>query len=258
MFNGKTALVTGASRGLGFATARALLDQGANVALVSRDAARLQAANEELAALTRTLAIPADVSDEAAVQGAFAKAVERFGAVDLLVNAAGAALVRKAADTSLDEWNRILAVNATGPFLTCREALRRMIPAKIRGRIVNVASVSGATGASLASAYSASKAALLGLTRSLAREAAAHGVNVNAVCPGAMDTDMLRQDTLGPMSELFKMDRESLLKHSLAAIPLKRLLSAGEVADLVVFLLSDKAAGITGQSYNVCCGLDIH
>jgi len=252
------AVVTGASRGLGLAVAKALLRDGSKVALVSRDPARLEAARRELEPLGEILAAPADVSDETAVRGAFAKVLERFGRLDMLVNAAGLALVRKAADTGLDEWRRVMDVNATGTFLTCREAVRHMAAAKVRGKIVNIASVSAETGAPMASAYSASKAAVLGLTRSLARELAGLGINVNAVCPGAMETDMFLKDTLGPLCETFKSDRETLLKHTLAAIPLKRLLSPDEVAELVVFLLSDKAGGITGQSYNICCGFDIH
>lgn len=258
MLKGKTAMVTGASKGLGLAVAKALLGQGANVVLVSRDAARLEAARQSLGSPDRTLAAPADVSDESAIKSAFSRTLERFGGLDLLVNAAGAALVRKAADTSLEDWSRIMAVNATGPFLTCREAIRHMSAAGVRGRIVNVSSVTGEAGAPMASAYAASKAAVLGLTRSLAREVAGLGITVNSVCPGAMDTDMFRQDTLGPLSEMLKADRETLLKHTLASIPLKRLLSPDEVAGLIVFLLFDGTSGITGQSYNICCGYDIH
>ncbi|MBI4860199.1 MAG: SDR family oxidoreductase [Candidatus Riflebacteria bacterium] len=255
----KVGIVTGGSRGLGLAVARAFLREGGSVVITGRDAAALEHARATLAEQHEpVLAVVGDVSSEASVAETFEKAIDRFGRVDSVVNNAGVALVQPVHETSLADWDRMLAVHATGSFLVSREAVRRMVAARIRGRIVNISSILGSTGAALACAYSAAKAALLGLTRALAKEVATHGITVNAVLPGAMDTRLFHRDTIDVLASRLKADRETLLKHTLAAIPMKRLLDPGEVADLVLYLCSDRAGGITGQSLPITCGFDIH
>jgi 2-hydroxycyclohexanecarboxyl-CoA dehydrogenase len=257
MLQGKVVMVTGASRGIGYAIAKALLKEGAKLLITARDPERLGKAQTELAALGTVLAVPGDVSDEEAVKAAFMRVLESYGRLDGLVNNAGAGLARSVLDTSRADWEALMAVNATGPFLTCREAVRHMSGNKA-GKIVNIASVSGTGGTAMASAYSAAKSALIGFTKALAKEVARHGINANCVCPGATDTDMFQKETLDVLAAKFKMDRAELLKSVLSSIPLRRLLQPAEIADLVAFLLSDKADGITGQVYRIDCGYDIH
>ncbi|MBI5242067.1 MAG: SDR family oxidoreductase [Elusimicrobia bacterium] len=254
---GKVVIVSGASRGIGLAIAKTLQREGAKIVITAVNAERLVSVQAELAASGEVLAIPADVTDESAVQAAFMRTLESFGKLDALVNNAGMALAQPVADTTREQWDKVMAVNATGPFLMCREAVRHMKGSKVRGKIVNVASVAGVSGSSMAAAYSASKAALIGFSKALAKEVARHGINVNCVCPGAADTDMFHKDTIGVLAAKFKVDRAALMKSVLANIPLGRLLQPAEVAELVAFLCSGKADAITGQAYRIDCGFDI-
>ena len=253
----RIAVVTGASQGLGLAVVRRLLGEGYSVAFTGRSAERLAEARQGLPEGDRVLVIQADVAEEPDVLRTFNLVQEAFGTPDLVVNNAGQAWLGEASSTSLEDWNRCLAVHATGTFLMCREAIRTWTAHSKAGCLINVASVSARTGAPLAAAYCAAKAAVLGLTRSLAREVASRGIRVNAVCPGAMDTPMFHEGTLTPLIERFGRDRETMLRATLAQIPMRRLLDPGEVADLVVWLASDSARGITGQSFNVDGGLDM-
>lgn len=257
MKSGRLAVVTGGSQGLGLAVARALLREGYRVALTGRRAQALEEARQSLQAEDRVLTVPADVSEESEVLRTFEEVQRAFGVPDVVVNNAGQAWLGEASSTTLEDWNRCLAVHATGTFLMCREAIRTWIAHSRGGCLINVASVSARTGAPLAAAYCAAKAAVLGLTRSLAREVAGRGIRVNAVCPGAMDTPMFHEGTLTPLAERFGRDRETMLRATLAQIPMRRLLDPGEVADLVVWLASDSARGLTGQSLNVDGGLDM-
>ena len=193
---GKSAIITGASRGIGRAAAAHFAALGAAVTLAARDAAALDAnVRAILAAGGRALAQPTDVADETSVERLFARTVEAFGRADILVNSAGAVANVPFPDLDSATWERVLAVNLRGTFLCCRAAFRHMIP-RGGGVIVNMSSLSGVRGVEKfpgLSAYTASKFGVAGLTEILAVEGRPHSIRVLAVSPGAVDTEMLRQ-----------------------------------------------------------------
>jgi len=224
---GLAALVTGAGRGIGRSIALALAREGARVALVARSAGQLADAQSEIAAQGGEAAcFPADVSDEAGVIAMMRGVVEHFGRLDIVVNNAGIGLYGPLETTSADTWDRVMAVNARGTFLVCREAiphLRRQRPAFI----VNIASVVAVKGYANQSAYSASKHAVLGMSKALARELQADGIRVHVLCPGGVDTDMAGQARPD-------LDRSVLM-------------SPDEIADAVVFLVTRRGKAVIDQ-----------
>jgi len=188
---GKTAVVTGASRGIGRAIALRLAEAGAAVALLARGRDDLARVRDEIAAAGGSaLAVPTDVTDSTAVDRAAAEVRERLGAPYVLVNNAGTALRSRLADTTDDQWRTTLATNLDGAFHACRAFAADL--AATRGRIINISSIAGREGTPLFTAYCAAKHGVVGLTRALAEELRADGVAVNAICPGSVDTDMLR------------------------------------------------------------------
>ena len=243
---GRHAVVTGASRGIGAAIAAALAADGVRVSLLGRDAANLQRLSATLGGGDRALPVVADVTDPASVQSAFAAARGRFGAVHLLVNNAGQAASAKFTDTDEALWSRLIAVNLTGTYLATRQAVPDMLAAGF-GRIVNIASTAGLRGAAYISAYSCSKHAVIGLTRSLALEYATRNITVNAVCPGYVDTDMVKNAIAAIRSKTGRSESEAL-GALLATNPQRRLIAPREVADTVMWLLRPGSESVTGQS----------
>jgi NAD(P)-dependent dehydrogenase (short-subunit alcohol dehydrogenase family) len=240
----KVALVTGAGRGIGLATARRLLSDGWSVALLEIDAAMLAATMAALAAPERTLALPCDISDAAAVTAAVRQAHARFGRLDALVNNAGIAVFKPLLDTTLEEWNRVLAVNLTGAFLTVQAAAPLMAEGG-GGAVVNITSISGLRASTLRVAYGTSKAALAHLTKQQAVELAALGIRVNAVAPGPVDTAMAK----AVHTPAIRQDYHD-------TIPLNRYGLESELAEAIVFLCGERASYITGQVIAVDGGFE--
>jgi NAD(P)-dependent dehydrogenase (short-subunit alcohol dehydrogenase family) len=243
---GKHALVTGASRGIGAAIAAALVAEGLRVSLLARDADALARLAGDLSGAAHATALTADVTDSASVAAAFAAARSRFGAIEVLINNAGQAASAKFTDTGEALWNRLLAVNLTGTYLCTRQAIPDMLASGF-GRIVNVASIAGLRGAPYISAYATSKHAVIGLTRSLALEYATRNITVNAVCPGFVDTDMVKNAIANIRQKTGRSESEALAS-LVATNPQGRLIEPREVADTVLWLCRPGSESITGQS----------
>ncbi|NLP60596.1 SDR family NAD(P)-dependent oxidoreductase [Paraburkholderia sacchari] len=246
------AVVTGGGSGIGAATAAALLHAGARVTLMGRDAAKLEAQREALGGGARVACVSVDVTDEHAVNDAFARAAEGLGAIDILVNNAGQATASPFAQTGLDLWKRMLDVNLTGVFLCTRAVLPAMLARK-SGRIVNVASTAGQVGYPYVAAYCASKHGVIGMTRALALETATQGVTVNAVCPGYTETELLQAslDQITRKTSRSEAEARSILvRHN----PQQRFVQPEEVANAVLWLCAPGSSAITGQSISVSGG----
>lgn len=247
MIEGSTAVVTGGSRGIGEAVARALAGAGAAVVIAARSAERVEAVAAVLRADGRAAhGVECDVTDEASVASLFETAARQLGPIDILVNNAGVAHSAPLDRTTLADWSRILDGNATGTFLCTRAFLPPMI-GRGRGRVVNIASVAGLSASRYIAAYAAAKHAVIGLTRAAAAEAAASGVTVNAVCPSYVDTDMTRESVERIMRATGR-SREEALQAIVAALPGRRLIQPSEVAHAVLGLCDVEARNVNGQS----------
>jgi len=251
-FDGRHAVVTGASRGIGAAIAAALAAEGARVSLLGRDQAKLARVSEELGGSSRAASVLVDVADVDSVHAAFAAARLQFGPVHILINNAGLAASAKFTATDPATWNRILAVNLTGTYLCSREAIPDMLTLGF-GRIVNIASIAGLRGAAYISAYATSKHAVIGLTRSLALEYATKNITVNAVCPGYTDTDIVREAVANIRAKTGRSEKEAL-DALVATNPQRRLIAPKEVADTALWLCRPGSESVTGQSIVVAGG----
>lgn len=239
----QVAIVTGASQGLGKAIAQNLGRNGAKVACLARNLEKLQGSAASIVEAGGTAeAFACDVSDRDAVERVVDAVVEKWQRVDILVNNAGVTRDTLLPRMSDDEWDDVINTNLRGAFFMCRAVSRLMLRAR-RGRIINISSVSGLIGNPGQTNYSASKAGLIGLTRSLSRELAGRKVTINAVAPGFIESEMTV--TLG----------DALLDEAKKRIPAKRLGKPEEIADAVLFLASSAAAYITGQVLTVDGGM---
>lgn len=256
--SGKSAVVTGAARGIGYAIAARLLAEGTAVTIVAMHQESVDKAVADLARLGSVVGVVGDVSDERDVKNAVDVSVRTFGGLDIMVNNAGAILVGPATEMDVEAWDRLMAVNLRGCFLGCREAAHRMIAQGKGGRIINGSSGAGRRGGAMISAYSASKFGVIGLTQSLAEELAPHRITVNAYCPGHV--------TETPMWEFIDREMAALTGKGIGAAkraaenepPLKRAGTADEIAAAVAFLASDDASFITGHSLLIDGGLVRH
>ncbi len=243
--DGKNAIVTGASRGIGKAAALSLARQGANVLLVSRDKARMDAVVEEIRVLynQKSKACVVDVSDPDQIIEFFEAEVESFGGVDIFVNNAGYSIFENVMDTSLDTFHKLIDTNVSAALLFSQLCAKRMIEKGTNGSIIIVSSVNGVRALPRQAAYSATKAMLESLTASFANTLGPHGIRVNSVLPGAIDTDMNFHFTEQVKKEVGDM------------MPIRRVGEPHEVGDVIAFLASDAASYMTGSAVVVDGGL---
>lgn len=236
--SGKIALVTGASSGIGKATALYMAEEGANVAVnYLTDPVEAEEVVKQVQALgRRSIAVKADVSSSTEVKDMFAEVVDKFSTVDILVNNAGIGNLMTAVDMKDDIWNRMLGVHLYGTMNCTREALKIMLKKK-SGKIINIASICGTTGCLGASHYSAAKGGIIGYTHAVAREVISQGINVNAVAPGYIETPLLAGAGMN----------DEMLKQLLTQIPIGRLGKPREIASLVAYLATDDANFMVGQ-----------
>jgi 3-oxoacyl-[acyl-carrier protein] reductase len=239
---GRVAVVTGGAQGIGRAIAERMLDSGASVVLWDLDDALLARTRGELAPRGAVDTARVELTDEVAVEAATDAALKRHGRIDIVVNNAGITGGNAPSwDLTPDLWRRVLEVNLTAPFLVCRTVVPHMVHAGY-GRIVNIASIAGKEGNPNAAHYSASKAGLIALTKSLAKELATQGVLVNAVSPAAAKTAMFAQMT------------QQHIDFMLSKIPMARFVEVGEIAALVAWLASEDCSFSTGAVFDISGG----
>ncbi len=246
---GKTALVTGAARGIGLAFAQAYVREGARVALADVDTARL---DRSVAAIGggAAVAVDMDVARQESIEAGVSRAVEALGRIDILVNSAAVFTAAPVVGIGRDDYERVFAVNVAGTLFTLQAVARHMIEAGIRGRIINMASQAGRRGESLVAVYCASKAAVVSLTQSAGLNLIRHGINVNAISPGVVegehwdgvDAYFARLEDLAPGQKKRDVGR---------AVPFGRMGRADDLTGMAVFLATDEAEYIVGQTYNV-------
>jgi 3-oxoacyl-[acyl-carrier protein] reductase len=239
-FKNARVIVTGGSRGIGEAIVAAFAGAGAKVAAIARDAARMAETAKRIGG--EILPFACDVADEAQVNDVFGRIAKELGGIDVVVNNAGITRDGLVMSMKLDDWDQVLATNLRSAFLCSKAALRPMLRQR-KGRIINVTSVIGLTGNAGQANYAASKAGIIGFTKSLAREVASRDITVNAIAPGMIDTDMTR--------ELPEEARTKII----GQIPMGRLGTAADVAGIALFLAGPAAAYVTGETIRVDGGM---
>lgn len=246
---GKTALVTGAGRGIGRAIATTLAGDGAQVAVLDVDGAAASRVRDEIEALgVKALALTADLTRRAQVERAVAETIQQFGQIDVLVNNAGWDKMQLFVESDEETWDRIIGINFKGLLYTCRAVLPHMIERR-QGRVVNIASDAGRGGSSGEAVYAGTKGAVIAFSKTIAREVARYAITVNVVCPGLTDTPLLQ----GMRAESPR--NEKVLDAVTRAIPLGRVGKPEEVAAAVAFFASPQAEYVTGQTLSVSGGL---
>lgn len=250
----KVAIVTGAGRGIGRAVALEFVKEGAVVTLVQRGEEELKQVAGEISALGgKCLVLPLSVAREDHVEQIVQRTVEKYGTVDILVNNAGiAGPTAMAVDMPPEQWNEVLAINLTGPWLCSRAVLKIMIPKK-SGKIINVSSLAGKIPLARRTPYCATKAGLIGLTRSLALEVGQYNINVNTICPGATAGRRINE-VVAARAKAEGVSFETMYNQYVKMAPLQRMVEAEDMAKMALFLASDDGRNMTGQSINVCAG----
>ena len=256
-FNDKVALVTGAGGGMGKETAITLAKLGASVVIADINLENVEQVRDEMRQVgLKAEAIQVDVTNEDDVKKMVNFTIESFGKVDILINCAGVSKNMQLIETTVEDWNRIFDINVKGIFLAIRETLPHLIKQK-SGKIVNFSSMVGKEAFGNNVAYSASKFAVMGITQGVAKEVAKHNINVNAVCPGIVMTEMMERAT-EEIAKLQGVTKEDIIQDFCQNIPLNRLQTPQDVAGVVAFLCSDLAFNMTGQGINITGGAQLH
>lgn len=239
----KVAVITGGAQGIGRAIALGMGREGAKVVVADLQATKAKETTDEVRALgAEAIAVEVNVASELSVKQLADQTFERFGRIDILVNDAGIYLKAPVVDKTEEDWDRTIDINLGGNFL-CARAFVPAMRKQQSGRIISLASSIAHTGAREFADYAASKAAIIGLVKALARELGPDGITVNAICPGSANTEMPRRH---------RSEEETMAR--LRATPLGHILEPGDIAGPILFLASDAAAYITGQAYNINCG----
>ena len=252
----KVAIITGGNKGIGRAISLAFADEGADIVIADIIATK-EVSNEIRNKGRRELVVKTDVSRAKEVDNMVQKCLEKFGKIDILVNNAGVLSVAPIIELDEKEWDRNMDINAKGVFLCCKTVAKQMIKQGEGGKIINISSLCGKIGCRYLGHYCASKFAVIGLTKTLALELAPYHINVNAVCPGVVETDMLIREYQS-IAKLENTTVEELRKNVLPTIPLGRLSQPEDVAKVVVFLASPDSDYMTGQAINVTGGMETH
>jgi NAD(P)-dependent dehydrogenase (short-subunit alcohol dehydrogenase family) len=252
----KVAIVTGGGKGIGRAIALAYAKEGADVVVAARTESALKEVAAEIEAMGRkTLVVVSDFSDNAQPPVVVEKAMEAYGKVDILVNNSGwEGPIMNVHEMDLDGWNRILAINLTASMLCARYVLEKSMISRQSGIIINISSGQGRRGFPKRSAYSSTKFGLIGLTQSLASEVGQYGIRVNCIAPGAVQGERIQRIIETTAKSMGLTPEEYRAKSGDARSPLGRIVTEEEVADLAVYLASDKSSGITGQTINIDAG----
>ena len=253
----KIAIITGSGNGLGKCTALNFAELGASVMVSDINEQNAIVVRDEIRRLGYTAeAIHTNVTREEDIARLVETTIERFGRVDILVNCAGVSNNKPLIETTVEDWERIFSINVKGVFLAIREVLPHMIK-QHSGKIVNFSSMVGKEAYANNVPYSASKFAVMGITQGVAKEVAKHNINVNAVCPGVIMTDLMHKEAEN-MAKLEGVTKEEVVQRFCEEIPLNRLQTAEDVAGVVAFLCSDMAMNMTGQGINITGGLMLH
>ncbi len=248
----KVAIVTGASRGIGRAIAIALAKEGASIIVADKDLGN-DTANKIRGLGRSALYVEVDVTDAHSVERLVSQAIEEFGKIDVLVNNAGIFFFATVEDMTEEQWDLTFDVNVKGMFLCCKAVTKEMIARKIPGKIVNVSSSAGLAGHVGYSAYCSSKRAVLAFTESLAKELGPHGINVNAICPGDTETDMLA-DEIRKIAMQKSLSQDRVRQEKLQNVPLGRFATPEDIANVVVFLASDESRHVSGEFIKITGG----
>jgi ketoreductase len=253
MLSGKVALVTGGASGIGKAIVETMSKNGAKVAIAARNFSRSRQVATELSAMgLAVMPLSMDLRQKAAVQRAVADVITQWGGINILVNNAGISGLSMMSDADDSKWYDIVDTNLNGMYLITKEVLKYM-PDQSGGRVIIISSVLGKFGVPGYTAYCTTKHGMIGFTRALALEVVQRGITVNTICPGWVETEMAQQG-IEETAKLMGITPAEFKAQAVAAVPIRRFLEADEIAELVCYVASDAARGITGQAINICGG----